>query len=158
MTVARTHRLKKIKPSGIPRETDEFIRNDYRFNIYAIYIWFAVDFTETILLIDRIIDFGDGIAAACRIVYTFVEWTINRRYSVISHCIVFDCKSDNTVFVKYAVRVQKIQLEIMIRNTVVDCSRNIDRRSFEIFGFTARLIHVHKEFFIRTFGKLDYLQ
>ena len=61
----------------IPYKTDELIRNDYRFDIHAIYIRFAVYLAETILLIDRIIDFGDGISAACLFIYTLIERAVN---------------------------------------------------------------------------------
>ena len=67
----------QFEPVGITNETYKLIRNDYRFDVHTIYIRFAVYLAETILLIDRVIDFGDGITAACLLIYTLVERTVN---------------------------------------------------------------------------------
>ena len=67
----------QFEPVGIANETYKLIRNDYRFDIHAIHIRLAVYLSETILLIDRIIDFGDGISAAYLFIYALVERTLN---------------------------------------------------------------------------------
>ena len=54
-----------------------FVCEYYADDIHAIYIRFAVYLAETILLIDRVIDFGNGISAACLFVYAFIERAVN---------------------------------------------------------------------------------
>lgn len=46
----------------------------------------------------------------------------------------------------------------VLRNRIVYRGRNVDRRRFEVFYFSARLVDVNEKFFVCAFGKLDYLQ
>ena len=101
MAVARSN--VEFEPVGIANETYKLIRNDYRFDVYAIDVWLAVYLAETILLIDRVIDFGYGISAACLFVDTLIERTVNRTDSVISYGIRFHGQILDFVLVKHAV-------------------------------------------------------
>ena len=75
MAVARSDvQFETVRVSYKP---NKLIRNDYGFNIHAVDVRIAVYFSETILFIYGIVDFRNGVSAACLFVYTFVERTVN---------------------------------------------------------------------------------
>ena len=88
MTIARPN--VKFESVFIPYEPNKLIRNNNRFNVNTTDIRFAVYLSETILLIDRIIDFGNGISAARPLIYAFVKRAKNRTDDVIPRRIVLD--------------------------------------------------------------------
>ena len=55
MAGTRAYGMEYVKAVGVTYKADKFIRNDYRFDIHAIYIRFAVYFAEAILPVDCII-------------------------------------------------------------------------------------------------------
>lgn len=95
----------KRKSVFISDEPHKLVRYDDCVYIHTIYVRLAVDCAESVLLRNVVIHFGYGIVVSRCGIDCFIPLSVNRRNSVISYCIVFDCKFRNLILEKYSVGI-----------------------------------------------------
>ena len=142
MAIACSCSRKQFKTVGVTHKADKFIRNNNRLDVNAIYIRFAVYFTEAILLIDCVIHLVNRVIARLLVSDTLIKRSVNIAYNVVSYRVCFYFKACNFILEKRAVEVEQFEFIIVVRNIVVYSGRYIYRRSLDFIS--ARLIRIHK--------------
>ena len=155
MAIARSRSRKQFKTVEVTHKADKFIRNYNGLDVYAIYIRFAVYFAETILPVDSVIYPVNRVIARLFISNACIERTVNRTYRVIPYGVLFYLEVRHFILKQRSFEVQKFERIIEETYFVVYRSGDIYRRGSHLIS--ARLINVNKQFFIRAFGKLNYL-